>query len=293
MMKLRVVLCLLLGLSSASHAQLEGMIDVHMHSAPDSMARSVDALETARNAKAAGMRAIVLKNHYTQTAGTAYLASQVVPGIEIYGGIALNRAVGGLNTAAIDHMAKTTGNLGRIVWMPTFDSEHYHLNGTPNPAFVAISANGQLLPETLQVLQAISANNLALATGHSSPEESLMLIQAARDAGINRIIVTHPALPQVGMTLEQEQRAAELGAFLEYCIGFALNSDTVFTQFIGQIQQLGPEHVILSTDLGQPGNPTHADGLRMFVERALAAGLTQAQLDIMLKTNPAALLGLQ
>jgi hypothetical protein len=293
MMKFRVALCFLLGFCSASHAQLEGMIDVHMHSAPDSMARSIDALETARNAKTAGMRAIVLKNHYTQTAGMAYLVSQVVPGLEIYGGIALNRALGGLNTAAIEHMVRTTGNLGRIVWMPTFDSEHYHLTGTPNPAFVAISANGQLLPETLAVLQSISVNNLALATGHSSPEESLMLIQAARAAGIDRIIVTHPVLPQVGMTLEQEQKAAELGAFLEYCIGFALNSDTVFMQFVEQIRQLGPEHVILSTDLGQPGNPSHAEGLRMFVERAKAAGITQAQLDIMLKTNPATLLGLQ
>jgi hypothetical protein len=292
MMKLRIALCLLLGFSSASHAQLEGMIDVHMHSAPDSMARSIDAFETARNAKAAGMRAIVLKNHYTQTAGTAYLVSQIVPDLEIYGGIALNRAVGGLNTVAIDHMVRTTGSLGRIVWMPTFDSEHYHLTGTPNPAFVAIAASGELLPETLAVLQSISANNLALATGHSSPEESLMLIQAAREAGINRIIVTHPALPQVGMTLEQEQQAAELGAFLEYCIGFALNSDAVFMQFVEQIRQLGPEHVILSTDLGQPGNPSHAEGLRMFVEKAKAAGITQAELDIMLKTNPATLLGL-
>lgn len=293
MNKLRIAFCLLLVFSSTCFAQLEGMIDVHMHSAPDSMARSLDALETARNAKAAGMRAIVLKNHYTQTAGTAYLASQVVTGIEIYGGIALNRAVGGLNTVAIDHMVKTTGNLGRIVWMPTYDSEHYHLTGTPNPGFVAISSNGQLLPEALAVLKTVSANDLALATGHSSPAESLMLIEAARAAGIDRIIVTHPALPQVGMTLAQEQRAADLGAFLEYCIGFALNSEAVFNQFIEQIRQLGPEHVILSTDLGQPNNPSHADGLRMFVEKALAAGITQAQLDVMLKTNPARLLGLQ
>src|SRR5687767_12342895 len=134
-MKLLLRFFLLLVIPFHVYAQLEGMLDVHVHSAPDSMARSIDALETARQAQAAGMRAIVLKNHYTQTAGMAYLVTQVVPDIEVYGGIALNRAVGGLNTAAIEHMSRTTGNLGRIVWMPTFDSEHYHLTGTANPAF--------------------------------------------------------------------------------------------------------------------------------------------------------------
>ena len=84
-----------------------------------------------------------------------------------------------------------------------------------------------------------------------------------------------------------------MGAYLEYCIGFALNSDAVFMQFIDQIRQLGPEHVILSTDLGQPGNPSHTEGLREFVARALAAGFTRADLDTMLKTNPATLLGMQ
>ncbi len=87
------------------------------------------------------------------------------------------------------------------------------------------------------------------------------------------------------MTLEQEQQAADLGAFLEYCIGFALNSDTVFMQFIEQIRQIGPEHVILSTDLGQPNNPSHAEGLRTFVERAKVVGNTQAEIDTMLKNQ--------
>lgn len=274
-------------------AQLEGMLDVHVHSAPDSMPRSIDPFATAREAQAAGMRALLFKNHYTQTAGLAYMVSLVVPGIEVYGGIAMNRAVGGLNPVAIDHMVRTTGNFGRIVWMPTYDSEHYHLTNTPNPVHVPISAQGVLLPETLTVLDSVAANNLAFATGHSSPSESLLLIRAARERGIDRIIVTHSAMPLIGMSLEQEKEAASMGAYLEYAIGFALNNTDTLRSYISRIRELGAEHVIISTDLGQPNNPSHTEGLRRFVVAATAAGLTQQELDLMLKTNPARLLGIE
>ena len=61
-------------------SDLRGAIDMHVHTAPDSRARSLDALEAARQAKASGMRAIVLKNHYEFTSGWAYLVRKEVPG---------------------------------------------------------------------------------------------------------------------------------------------------------------------------------------------------------------------
>ena len=286
------LLILLVTASLPAHAQLEGMMDVHVHSAPDSMPRSIDAFATAREAQAAGMRALLFKNHYTQTAGLAYMVSLVVPGIEVYGGIAMNRAVGGLNPVAIDHMVRTTGNFGRIVWMPTYDSEHYHLTNAPNPDHVPIASRGMLLTETLAVLDSVAANNLALATGHSSPAESLLLIRAARERGIERIIVTHSAMPLIGMSVEQEKEAAAMGAFLEYAIGFALNDEQTLRTYIERMREIGVEHVIVSTDLGQPNNPSHTEGLRRFVAAATAAGMTQRELDQVLKINPARLLAL-
>ena len=103
---------------------LAGAIDVHVHSFPDDRPRSIHAIDVAKLAKSRGMRAIVLKNHYDSTAGTAYLVRQVVPDFEVLGGIALNLTVGGINAAAVDHMARVSGNWGRIVWMPTFDAEN-------------------------------------------------------------------------------------------------------------------------------------------------------------------------
>src|SRR4051812_35562817 len=72
---------------------LRGTIDIHVHSDPDNVPRSVDGIEAARQAKAKGMRGLVLKNHYDPTAGLAYLARKEAPGLEVFGGVDLNLAV--------------------------------------------------------------------------------------------------------------------------------------------------------------------------------------------------------
>jgi len=283
---------LLLIVPISAQAQLEGVIDLHTHSAPDSTPRPIDALELARIARRHGMRALVLKNHYTHTGSLAYMVAQTVPGIEIYGGITLNRSVGGINPVAVEHMARTTGNHGRIVWLPTFDSEHYHLTVRPNPNHVPISRDGELLPEVTEVFSLMADLDLALATGHSSPAESLLVIREARAAGIERIIVTHPTAPQIAMPLEMQREAAELGALIEYPIALVLRDDSTFEEFSEQIRELGPEHVALTTDLGQELYPVHTDGFAIFINRFKEAGFSQGELDTMTKDNPIRFLGL-
>jgi hypothetical protein len=291
---MKYAICVWLTLSAMSaRAQLDGIIDLHVHSAPDNVARSIDAFEAARIAQRQGMRALLFKNHFSHTASLAYLVHVVVPGIEVYGAIALNRTVGGLNAIAVQHMADTTGGLGRVVWMPTFDSEHNHRIITPNPRHVSVSRDGQLLPEVFEVLDVIAARNLALATGHSSPSESLLLIRAARERGIDRIIVTHPTSRYVQMPLAVQREAAQLGALLEYPLALAIAGDDIaFEQFVTQLREVGPEHVALSTDLGQAGNPIPTDGYVMSLPRLLASGITQEEVDTMTKRNPARFLAL-
>src|ERR1041385_4988127 len=94
-------------LSMGSWAQsLNGVIDIHAHSDPDSTARSIDAIDLAKLAKSRGMRGLVLKNHYESTAALAYIVRKEVPGIEIFGGIDLNLTVGGINPEAVVRMTK-------------------------------------------------------------------------------------------------------------------------------------------------------------------------------------------
>lgn len=286
-------LCALMLWAQPSVAQLEGIIDLHVHSAPDSVARSIDAFEVARLARRNGMRALLFKNHYTETASLAYLVAQIVPEVEAFGGIALNRAVGGINPSAVRNMAAMTGGRGRVVWMPTFDSEHGHRTVTPNPNFVAVSRDGELLPEVLELLDVMADLGLALATGHSSPQESLALIRAAKARGIDRIVVTHPTANLVRMPVEVQREAAALGALLEYPIALALGSDEDFNRLAADIRAVGPEHVVLSTDLGQAGNPVHTDGFKLYLPRLREAGFTAAELELMTRTHPARVLGLQ
>src|ERR1051326_6216999 len=108
----------------AAAALLAGSINIHVHSDPDNRPRSIDAIDVAKLAKARGMRAIVLKNHYDPTGALAYIVRKEVPGIEVFGGIDLNLTVGGINPVAVEHMTEVSGGWGRFVWMSTFDAEN-------------------------------------------------------------------------------------------------------------------------------------------------------------------------
>src|ERR1044071_2387033 len=103
--------------AAAAFAQqpLTGVIDIHAHCDPDSTPRSIDAIDLARLARERGMRGLVLKSHYEPTASLAYVARKVVPGLEVFGGIDLNRSVGGVNAAAVERMAAVKGGWGRVV----------------------------------------------------------------------------------------------------------------------------------------------------------------------------------
>src|ERR1700716_1687330 len=168
---------------------LEGAIDIHVHADPDSRGRFIDAIDVARLARSRGMRAIVLKNHYEPTASLAYITRKEVPGIEVFGGISLDLTNGGVNPAAVEWMTKVKGGYGRVVWMPTFDSEH---NAAPeHRPFARVAKDGKLVPEVVQVIGIIAKHNLVLETGHSSPDEGLMLIREGKRQGVLNIVVTH------------------------------------------------------------------------------------------------------
>src|SRR3954468_19143814 len=94
-----------------------GVIDMHVHPDPDVFGRALTDVEVAMVAKRKGMRGIVLKNHVVATADRAKLAMDAVPGIEIWGGIVLNNAVGGINPAAVEWMHRMSGSRGKVVWL--------------------------------------------------------------------------------------------------------------------------------------------------------------------------------
>jgi len=274
---------------------LAGAIDIHMHSDPDNVPRSLDGLEAATQARAAGMRAIVLKNHYDPTAGLAVLARKAAPGLEVFGGIDLNLPVGGMNPVAVDHLSQVNGGFGKIVWMSTFDAENQVRYSKENRPFVSVTRNGELLPQTKAVIAAIAAHNLVLATGHVSAVEGLMLLREGRRAGVRQMVVTHAANPPILMTVDQMREAAGIGAFVEFVGGSLAEPDAAarVDRFAQMIRTIGPQSCILSSDLGQKGNPLPADGFAQFIVAMRGKGFTETDIAQMTRDNPARLLGLR
>jgi Family of unknown function (DUF6282) len=240
------------------------------------------------------MRGLVLKNHSYSTAPLAFFARKEAPGLEVFGAIALNFSVGGINPAAVEHMTEIRNGWGRVVYMPTIDAEHQIRVTNQNRPAVSISRDGELLPAVKEVLALIAKHDLVLVTGHSSPEESLLLIREGRNAGVKHILVTHPINPAIAMTVAQMEQAAKGGAFLEFCARSVLGAKPLvsFDAFAEAIRKVGPDFCILSSDLGMEGTPLHPDGLMTLMQQLKERGFSDQELSKMLKENPARLLGL-
>ena len=179
--------------------------------------------------------------------------------------------------------------------MSTFDAENQVKYSRENRPFVSVARNGQLLPETKQVIAAIKKNNLVLATGHVSPDEGLMLLREGKAQGVDRMVVTHALMAPVLMNVSQMQEAAKLGAFIEFVGGSLTGNDASsrMDQFADAIRKVGSESCILSSDLGQRGNALPPDGFGAFLFAMRTRGFSEEEVARMSRDNPAKLLGLK
>ena len=296
---------------------LVGAIDLHVHLDPDApgaggVIRALDIFDAVALAKARGMRGFVYKTHQDAgSAGAAYLVRKHAPGLEVFGRMASNYATGGVNVAALEHYTQIKGGWGRIYEMPTRDSitattrpgsmEPANLErlrpwmlmmpeGTP--PYIAVSKNGELLPEVkhligvLAKIRTVDSNGrMVLATGHATPEEHLLLAREGRRQGLN-VLLTHPG------DIAQLPEAAKLGAFIEVTASNIYKNEAGRTAAAALIRKIGAESIIISTDCGQTGNVYPTDCLALAARGLRAHGITQRELDLMYKTNPAKLLGL-
>jgi hypothetical protein len=263
----------------------------------------VDDDELASLAAARQMEAVVFKSHVTLTADRAWLARKHVPGAKVFGGVTLNRAVGGLNPQAVEWMWRMQGGFGRVVWFPTFDADnHVRRAGTASEGIRVVDERGAVLPVVRDILKICAAQRLVVHTGHASAEQALALIAAAREEGCERIVVTHAQFDVVGMNETQMKKAAAMGAKMEICaLGMFVGPEAVLefmrhsprvppADTAARITSVGAQHFVLGTDLGQAGNPTPADGLQVFVAGLQKEGVSREQIQTMGREVPGALL---
>lgn len=289
---------------------LEGAVDLHVHSAPSLFPRRIDHVEAARQAADAGMRAIVVKSHHHSTAPDLVTLNKHVLGdlpVQVFGCVALNGYVGGLNPYVVD-MTLRMG--GKIVWFPTISAENHirHFEADANLNFPTqeqralpevpvqvFDERGEVLPVARQILALIAEADACMSPGHVKAEEALVLVEAARDAGIKRILVNHPDF-LLEASEGQVREYVGMGAYIEYAMSQYLEGEHSYEfpveKLLRSIDLVGPERTVLGSDLGQKRNPAPVEGIRRIVGKLLDLGIREADLELMLKKNGAWLLGL-
>lgn len=263
-------------------------------------------LGLAIQGKALGMKAIVVKCHHFGTAPLAYLVNKMVPEIALVGSLTLNSGAGGLNPEVVEVAAKAGA---KVIWMPTYSSTvdskrarekgdgaaHSTIRRVASEGISLMDGKNKLLPETISILEIIKENDMVLGTGHVSVPEIYAVTAQARQMGI-KVTITHPLTRGFGiiLTMEQEKELVSMGAYIEHCFAACMpilgSLDPKI--MVEHIKAVGQEHCILSTDFGQGIHPVPPEGFRMMVAYMLQYGLSEKEIEVMIKENPSRLLGL-
>lgn len=272
---------------------LHGFIDMHIHTAPDVRPRFADDIDTTQLAKNAGMRAILIKSHKTITADRAAIAEKVVGGIRVFGGLALNEFVGGLNPAAVEVALKMGA---KQIWMPTRSAANYrHANGMLGGIYL-LNDNGKVCPEIYAILDLIRDYDAILGTGHISIKESMALIDLAKKRGLKKILVTHPEAHFTWWEPDLQSEIADDKVFFERCYVDTtptMNETVSIAEIAHHIRLIGVKSTVLSTDFGQAISPSPVHGLKAYLFKLTKEGFSRDDIYCMAGSNPAHLLGLE
>jgi hypothetical protein len=291
--------------SERARELLRGALDTHVHIDPDVVERSIDDLSLAKRFLELGLAGFVMKSHYTSTAERASVVRAAVPPIQALGSIVLNRAVGGINPLAVEIAAREGA---RIVWLPTVDAlnEAHEREAPPGakvPVWVRLQRellergiaiepiavlgdDGEPTPQIRDVLSVVAQHGMTLATGHLGREEIFKIVAAAREEKVALTVVTHPEFPSQDLSVSDQLSLIEGGnVLLERCFTTPYTGKIGWERWLRAIRESGPEHSVLSTDLGQVFNPPVADGMALMVDRLLAAGFNEQEVQTMAVTN--------
>ena len=270
---------------------LKGAYDLHVHSAPDVVKRRFSDIELAKRYMAAGMKGYAIKSHQLCTAGRAALIREMFPGFQAVGTVTLNNAMGGLNPMAVE----MAGRMGaKLCWFPTVDawnefdflerhkevSQPYGAvadNKTLKRERITIFDGAVLKPAVYEILEVLKAQDMVLATGHISSLESLALIKAASEQGLKKLVVTHSDYPATFMDIEIQKECVRYGAVIEHNYLQIATGESSFEVALDQIRQVGPEHVIISSDGGQTTSIPPEEAIETYCRKLLESGFTERE----------------
>jgi len=286
-------------------AVLDGMVDLHCHSGPNPFPREFDHVQGARDAERLNMSAMLVKSHHHNTVMDLLAMREQLDDVkvQVFGGIALNSQIGGLNPDAVA-MSLRMG--GRAVWFPTFSSRrhveaHPEGGGFPTASFELPSRivevrdpDGSLRGEVFEVLDLVAESDALLSAGHLYPDQIAEIFAEAGRRGVRRMVISHPNFV-IDADPAQCREFVALGAFVEHEVGQYDpygNKKWDPKLLLDWIRAIGPEHTVLASDLGQRGRPMPVDAFLRVGRLLLELGLTETELRTVTTTNPAFLIGL-
>lgn len=288
---------------------LRGAVDLHCHSGPSIMRRSLSHLEAIREAEAAGMRAILFKDHYYDATSVTQLLDEerfAQPGLLLFSGVPLNNPLGGLNPYAVEHGLKLGA---RLVWMPTLSAMNHHrrafrydlaakIGGKKMLRETGISVltdQGQIKDEAKLILDLIARHDAVLSGGHLHISEMWALFIEAKKRGVSRMLVSHPT-HWIDATLKDLRDLGKTGVFLEHCACQLIDcpSRKFTAEEVGSFIEAGTvAQTILGSDLGQPANPRPVEGFRQVIKLCTDLGYADADIARMVGSNACRLLGIE
>ncbi len=291
---------------------LHGTIDMHVHANPHVSAENhmLDAIEIAKLARDAGMRAMVIKDVTFPNTGTAYLVNKIVPGFRMFSSLVMNLVCGGINPRAVS-VAVNHGDGAKIIYFPTGDALHHvidrekinytgiNLPLTRDEA-ITVTKDGKITKETLEVLEIIAGADVCLATAHVSPEETLTVVPKAMEMGVKKILISHTMWRMLGFTKDHLDELKKYDVFFEFEFQLCLP----LMQFIHEESQVNPNDIIktmravgiersvMNTDTGQAYAPSPSAAMKYFIAVLLKCGVKGEEITQMAGRNPATLLGI-
>lgn len=285
---------------------LSGGVDLHTHPGPSPFPRRMSILDAATDAATLGFRALVAKSHHhsmqTDILALESAGLKDVP-VKVFGGVALNNTVGGLNPYAVE-LALRMG--GRVVWFPTIASpahiefhQHNHstfpVSGIPlrdNEPISVVGADGKLTDTVRDILDVIVAENAIMNCGHLPADQIDVLVKGAVAAGVERMVVSHPDFI-VGAEPSRFKEWSAQGVHVEHCLAMLVGrsaTEDPIEKFTPYHQAAGTSRTIFSSDLGQKGNPLPMTAYRRMVRKLLDGGFSHEDIKTMTGGNAGQLL---
>src|SRR5438067_1913441 len=242
---------------------LTGALDAHVHAAPSFFPRWGDGVDVVAACAAVGMAGVLLKAHEGSTTESAAVLDRTSATLRVFGGVVLNRYVGGLNPAAVEAALRLGA---RCVWFPTVDADAHARAFGSTGAYPAqrggvesqtgirvLDDSGRCVPEALEVLALAAEHDVLVATGHLSAVEVTTLQRHAVDAGVRRLLIQHPCFPVPALSAEELEPIVRAGAVFELTylsISPRWQTSTI-AEAAALLLRFGGDRVVVSSDAGQ------------------------------------------